>query len=39
MAYGLEQCDCCMIELEESQIGLCEDCQEGEEDGLDQPPA
>lgn len=38
MAHGLEQCDCCMIDLEESQIGLCEDCQE-EEDKSGQPPA
>lgn len=27
MSHDLEHCDFCWIELEESQIGLCDDCQ------------
>lgn len=23
----IEQCTCCHVDLEESQIGLCDDCQ------------
>jgi len=29
--HELEHCDRCMTELEESQIGLCEDCQAQDE--------
>lgn len=31
----IEQCTCCQVELEESQIGLCEDCQPQDEDNAE----